>query len=72
MKKEIDIGRCLSDGWKLYKDNFALIFVSSLLASVVGMLTCGILWAPLSIGLLWIIDRIIKDDAQVPTAGHVF
>jgi hypothetical protein len=72
MSKEVDLGQCFKEGWELYKANFAILVLSTLIAGLVGVLTCGILYAPLTIGVLWIIDRIRKGDPQKPAAGDVF
>ena len=72
MSKEVDIGKCFADAWDLYKNNFGIMILSTLIATLVGSLTCGILYAPLFVGLFWIIDRLMKNDAEKPTAGDVF
>ena len=72
MSKEVDLGKCFSEAWELYKSNLGILILSSLVAGLVGLVTCGILSAPLAIGVLWIIDRIRRNDPEKPSAGDVF
>jgi len=72
MKKEIDLGKCFTDSWELYKNNLGILISSTLIAFLVGSLTCGVLYAPLFIGLFWIVDRLFKNDSEKPAAGDLF
>lgn len=47
----ISLGDWLSGGWQVYKENWALMSVASLLAIVLGACTLGILAGPLLMGL---------------------
>ena len=72
MSKEVDIGKCFGDSVELYKGNFGILILGTLLASLIGSLTCGILYAPMCVGLFLIIDRLLKNDSEKPAAGDVF
>lgn len=72
MNKDIDIGKAFKDAIDLYKSNFGILILSTLLATLIGSLTCGILYAPMFVGLFLIIDRLIKNDPEKPAAGDVF
>ncbi len=72
MNKKIDIGKSFSDGFNLYKNNFGIMLLGTLLATLIGSLTCGILYAPLLVGLFWVVDRLYTKDENIPTAGDIF
>ena len=72
MSKDVDVGKAFSDAIALFKGNFGTLVLSTLLAGLIGSLTCGILYAPMFVGLFLIIDRLIKNDPEKPTAGDVF
>jgi uncharacterized membrane protein len=38
---DLDIGGCISRGWNLYKENFGILFVASLLLFVIQFVTAG-------------------------------
>jgi len=72
MSKELDIGRCFSDGWEIYKSNMGLLILAYLVAGLVAVFTFGILMGPLTVGLVLIVDRLIKKDSNKPVVGDIF
>ncbi|MCA1809731.1 MAG: hypothetical protein ABR497_10535 [Kiritimatiellia bacterium] len=71
-KQELKIGGWLQEAFNLYKANFVLLFVTSLLALLLGKLTFGILMGPLAAGMAMIMLRLIDNSEQRPEIGDVF
>jgi len=71
MKKEFDISKCFSDGWELFKNNMSVLILGYLIVAVISGLTLGVLAGPLLVGYLWMVDRLIKNDPEKPSAGDV-
>lgn len=69
---KVDIGGWISEAWELYKANFALICVSTLLAGLLGFFTLGVLAGPLWAGLTLVILRASRKDQPAPQIGDVF
>jgi uncharacterized membrane protein len=69
---KIDISAMVSESIDLYKENFGLICVASLVAFVLGAFTCGILLGPLMAGLTLIILRVARKEEPKPEVGQVF
>lgn len=47
----MDIGKAFTDAWNIYLKNFWTIFLANLVAVLLSIITLGILFPPLSIGL---------------------
>lgn len=69
---KVDIGGWISETWELYKGNFALLCVATLVAALLGGLTCGVLAGPLWAGLTLIILRASRKETPAPQIGDVF
>lgn len=69
---KVDIGGWISEAWELYKANFALVCVSTLVAGLLGVFTCGVLAGPLWAGLTMILLRLSRRQEPVPQIGDVF
>jgi hypothetical protein len=69
---KVDIGGWISEAWELYKANFALICVSTLVVALLGAFTCGVLAGPLWAGLVMILLRLMRKGQPVPQIGDVF
>lgn len=69
---KVDIGGWVSESWELYKANFGLLFVATLVAGLLGAFTCGILAGPLWAGLTLIILRLLRKEQPGPQIGDVF
>ena len=66
-----NFGVAFSNGWNVYKNNFGPIFLGSLIASLLGAVTCGICMAPLTCGLMMMILNFLRNSEPKPTAGKV-
>ena len=69
---KVDIGGWISEAWELYKANFALLCVATLVAALLGSFTCGVLAGPLWAGLTLIILRVSRKEQPAPQIGDVF
>lgn len=69
---KVDIGGWISEAFELYKANFGLLCVATLIAMLLGVFTCGILMGPLMAGLTLIILRVARKEEPVPQIGDVF
>ena len=61
-----------SDAFALFKKHAGLLIIAGLVAGVLSTVTFGILAAPLMVGLLLIIKRLLENDPQVPMVGDIF
>ncbi|NLF39329.1 hypothetical protein GX586_07780 [bacterium] len=50
-KVDVKIGDWLSAGWKLFAADWLKASVAMLIALVIGMVTCLLLWGPMTVGL---------------------
>ena len=69
---KVDIGGFISEAWELYKGNFGLLCVATLIAMLLGVFTCGVLAGPLWAGLTLIILRVSRKSDPAPAVGDVF
>ena len=69
---KVDIGGWISEAFEVYKANFALLCVSTLVAALLGSFTCGVLAGPLWAGLTLILLRVLRKDLPAPQIGDVF
>jgi hypothetical protein len=69
---KVDIGGWISEAWELYKANFALLCVATLVAALLGGFTCGVLAGPLWAGLTLILLRVSRKESPAPQIGDVF
>ncbi len=69
---KIDIGAELGKGWRLFQPNMGLLIVAGVIATVVSVITCGLLGGPLMAGMLLVVRRLIQNDPVKPQAGDVF
>lgn len=65
-------GNWIKEGFELYKDNFVVLFVASLIASVLSCVTAGILLGPMYAGVLLIALRLRDKTEPAPSVGDVF
>jgi len=69
---KVDIGGWLTETWELYKANFGLMLVATLVAALLGGLTCGVLAGPMFAGLTLVILRVSRRSEPAPQIGDVF
>jgi hypothetical protein len=72
MAAKFDFGLEMGNGFNLFKENMGLLILASFLASLLGLLTCTVLMGPLYIGVLLIIERLMKKDDPAPLVGDLF
>jgi hypothetical protein len=70
--KTLDIGAELGKGWELFKENMGLLVVAGIIASLVSVVTCGILGGAMAAGLMMVIKRLVQKDPVKPVSGDVF
>jgi len=66
----ISLGDWLSGGWQVYKENWALMSVASLLAFILSVCTLGILAGPLLMGLFRMAFATMRGER--PVMGDMF
>ena len=69
---KVDIGGWLTETWELYKANFGLMLVATLVAALLVGLTCGVLAGPMFAGLTLVILRVSRRSEPAPQIGDVF
>ncbi|MFA6417835.1 MAG: hypothetical protein WCW67_01675 [Candidatus Margulisiibacteriota bacterium] len=50
-RETMDIGKAFTEAWNIYRKNFWTVFLANLVAVLLSIITLGILFPPLSIGL---------------------
>ncbi|MBN2055084.1 hypothetical protein JW905_09180 [bacterium] len=71
-KPEVKIGEWIQEGFNLYKANFGVLVVASLIAILLGSLTIGILAGPLMVGMILMTLAIYDRKEPKPQIGDVF
>jgi uncharacterized protein involved in cysteine biosynthesis len=71
-KPEVRFGEWIQDGFSLYKNNFGVLVVASIIALVLSLVTVGILAGPMAAGLSLITLRLIDRTKPTPAAGDIF
>ena len=72
LKSGANLGSSFNRGWAIYKKNFLPIFLATLLALVIGGVSCGICIAPLMCGVFAMIFTALRSDDAKLNAGDVF
>lgn len=72
LKGQPSIGTTFKRGLDVYKKNFVPIFVATLLALVIGGVSCGICSAPLLCGVLAMILAVMRNGDTKLEIGDVF
>ena len=72
MASKVDIGGWMTEAWEVYKANFGLLCVATLLAGLLGGFTCGVLMGPMWAGLAMILLRLLRREQPVPQIGDLF
>ena len=72
LKGGADIGTCFNRGLEVYKKNFVPLLVATLLAAVIGGLSCGICMAPLFCGVFAMILAAMRSNDVTLKVGDVF
>ena len=69
---KVDVGGWISEAFELYKANFALVCVTTLLAMLLSVFTCGVLAGPMWAGLTMVLLRVSRQEQPVPQIGDLF
>ncbi len=72
VKVEVQFGQWIEQGFSLYKANFGLLVLATLVAFVLSTVTLGILAGPFFAGLLMITLRLVDGTEPPPAVGDVF
>lgn len=71
-ENKVDVGGWINEAFELYKANFGLLCVATLVAGLLGALTCGVLAGPLFAGVIMIVLRVSRQTEPKPQIGDVF
>ena len=69
---KVDIGGWISEAFELYKANFVLVCIATLVALLLSVFTCGVLAGPMWAGLTMILLRVSRKEQPVPQIGDLF
>lgn len=72
LTEKLKMGDAISEGWKVYQENFGLLLGATLVAVLISGCSCGICFGPMACGLLDMIDRLIRKDENKPVLGDLF
>ncbi|MCP4683351.1 MAG: hypothetical protein GY864_13555 [Desulfobacterales bacterium] len=71
-KADVKLGKWIEGGFNLYKDNFGILVLTSLIAVLLSTASFGILAGPMTIGLLLITLRLLAGEGPKPEVGDIF
>lgn len=69
---KLEIGDAISKGWDIYKGNFGLVFLASLIVSLIAGVSCNICLGPLLCGFFMVLARLARNSEPRPAVGDVF
>ncbi|MBU4002209.1 MAG: hypothetical protein KKB94_07815 [Proteobacteria bacterium] len=69
---DIKFGEWIEKGFNLYKENFGLVVLASLIAVALSVVTAGILAGPMMAGVCLITLQLVDGKDPKPEAGMVF
>ena len=65
-------GDWIKEGFDIYKNNLGVLILSALIAFLLSMVTLGVLWGPMSAGMILIVQKLRDGKQPPPAAGDVF
>ncbi len=71
-KMEVKFGDWLEKGFNLYKDNFLVLVLASLVSMVLSLFTIGILAGPMLSGMVIIVLALVDKQTPKPEVGDLF
>ena len=71
-KVQVKFGEWIEKGFNLYKENFGILVLASLIAVVLSTVTLGVLAGPMLAGVLLITLKLIDEEDPKPEVGKVF
>ena len=71
-KVDVKFGEWIEKGFNLYKENFGILVLASLIAVIVSAITVGILAGPMAAGVILIIFQLVDRKEPKPEVGTLF
>ncbi len=71
-KTDVRFGEWMTRAWQLYKANFVVLILASLIGMLLSAVTVGVLAGPMAAGMVLIVLRLLDGDATKPQPGDVF
>ena len=72
LKSGAAVGSTFNRGLEIYKKNFVTLLLATLIAAVIGSVTCGICTAPLFCGVFAMILAAMRNDGATLQVGDIF
>ena len=72
VKAEVKFGEWIEKGFNLYKENFSILVLASLIAILLSVVTIGILAGPMLAGLILITLKLLDREKPKPEVGELF
>jgi len=69
---EVKFGEWIEKGFNLYKENFGILVLASLIAVVISTVTVGVLAGPMFAGVILITLRLLDKKEPRPEVGTLF
>lgn len=69
---EVKFGEWIEKGFNLYKENFGILVLVSLIAVIVSVITVGVLAGPMAAGVLLIVFQLYDRKEPKPDVGMLF
>ncbi|MBW2202607.1 MAG: hypothetical protein JRF52_00565, partial [Deltaproteobacteria bacterium] len=69
---EVKFGEWIEKGFNLYKENFGILVLASLIAVVLSMVTVGVLAGPMAAGVILITLGLADKKEPKPEVGTLF
>jgi uncharacterized membrane protein len=69
---EVKFGEWIEKGFNLYKENFGMLVLASLIAVVLSTVTVGVLAGPMFAGVILITLRLVDKKEPKPEVGNLF
>jgi hypothetical protein len=71
-KVDVKFGEWIEKGFSLYKENFGILVLASLIAVIVSAVTVGVLAGPMAAGVLLIVFQLHDRKESQPEVGTLF
>ena len=69
---QVDLSNWIKDGFDLYKNNFVILLIATLIATILSCVTFGILAGPMCAGILLITLALQDNKEPKPEIGDLF
>jgi len=71
-KVDVKFGEWIEKGFDLYKENFGILVLASLIAVIVSAVTVGVLAGPMAAGVILIVFQLVERKEPLPELGTLF